>query len=94
MNMQRNKDQARPEQLSEAIRDKAQRISIDFEVPLENVLSQYSITLNDPFIKEDLQFKTDAEREEYAIELVEAHFNTAILKSCKYYGRIHIDVLP
>ena len=61
MSTQDNKLKVRPEQLPEAIRDLAQSISKNFEVPLEDVLSQYLISLNDEWLKTDPQFKTDAE---------------------------------
>jgi len=92
--MEDNKVKARQEQIPQAIQDKVQVISKEFNVPLEEVIDQYLTSLNDNFVQQDPQFKTEEEREEYAIELSRAHFNTILLKSCKYYGIMNAHVLP
>ena len=68
-------------EISPAIMEKIKKIHEATEIPVEKLESEYLEFLNDPFIKTDPQFKTDAEREEYASAILMTRWNTATWKT-------------
>ncbi len=71
MSNEEDKLKVHPENLSQEITQKLEALAVKHQVSKRKVKTEYLKTINDEFIRSDPQFKTETEREDYALSLTD-----------------------